>query len=94
MGTEIAKTNPDRELIKQIAMDIGKDTVAYIEVMFPNAIKSCSSTFKLSVRNHIYNTIMAAIDVTDEGEIIARLKGNKKFRREWLAAWKRIRKAA
>lgn len=94
MGAEIAKTNPDRELIKEIAMDIGEDVVAYIEVMYPNAIKACSSTFKLSVRNSVYNEIMAALDVTDEGQIKARLLRRKKTRRGWIAAYRRVRSAA
>lgn len=80
-----------RELVKQIAMDIGKETVAYIEVMYPDAIKATSSTFKLSVRNHIYNQIMAAIEVNDEGEIKARLQDRKKFRRWWTATYRKIR---
>jgi hypothetical protein len=91
MSREIAKPDASRALIREIAMDIGKNVVAYIEVMYPNAIKACSSTFKLSVRNSIYNEIMAAIDVTDEGQIIARLGDRKKFRRQWTAAWRKIR---
>lgn len=80
-----------RELVKAIAMDIGKDVVAYIEVMYPQAIEATSSTFKLSVRNCIHNEIMAAIEVTDEGEIRARLQERKKFRRQWTAAYRKIR---
>ncbi len=87
---------PDKELpdniIKEIAMDIGKATVAYIEVMYPEAIKATSSTFKLSVRNHIYNDIMAAIKVNDEGQIIRRLDERKKFRRQWLKNYRDLRK--
>lgn len=82
-----------KELVKQIAMDIGKETVAYIEVMYPKAIEASSSTFKLSLRNHIFNEIMAAIQVTDEGKIVARLKDRKKFRRWWTAQYRKIRKA-
>jgi hypothetical protein len=81
-----------KELVEAIAMDIGKDTVAYIEVMYPKAIEATSSTFKLSVRNHIYNQIMAAIEVTDEGQIKARLQDRKKFRRWWVTAYRKIRK--
>lgn len=81
------------DLIKQIAMDIGKDTVAYIEVMYPKAIEAASSTFKLSVRNHIFNQIMAAIEVTDEGPVKARLQERKQFRKDWTATYRRIRKA-
>lgn len=82
-----------RDLIKEIAMDIGKDTVAYIEVMYPKAIEATSSTFKLSVRNHIYNQIMAAIEVTDEGQVVARLRDRKKFRREWVGTYRKIRRS-
>jgi hypothetical protein len=81
-----------KELVEAIAMDIGKDTVAYIEVMYPKAIKATSSTFKLSVRNHIYNQIMAAIEVNDEGQIRARLEDRKKFRRWWVAVYRKVRK--
>ena len=77
--------------MKAIAMDIGKETVAYVEVMYPDAIKATSSTFKLSLRNHIYNEIMAAIEVNDEGNVIARLQDRKKFRRWWTAAYRKIR---
>jgi hypothetical protein len=82
---------PSRDVVKQIAMDIGKETVAYIEIMYPDAIKATSSTFRLSVRNHIYNQIMAALETTDEAEILGRLERRKRFRRERRAAWKKIR---
>lgn len=80
-----------RELIKAIAMDIGKEVAAYIEVQYPEAVKATSSTFLLSVRNSIHNQIMAAIEVNDAGEIAVRLERRKKHRREWKAAWKKIR---
>ena len=70
-----------RDLIKEIAMDIGKEVVDYIERMYPQAVASTSSTFKLSLRNCIHNEIMAAIQVNDEVKIIERLEYRKKFRR-------------
>lgn len=70
--------SPDRDLVKLIAMDIGKEVVAYIEYMYPEAIKATSSTFKLSVRNCVHNQIMAALEVNEEGAIIARLADRKK----------------
>ena len=91
MTNELTKPDATRALVKEIAMDIGKEVVHHIEIMYPNAIKVCSSTFKLSVRNCTYNNIMAALDVTDEGQIIARLKANKKFRRKIKAIYKRVR---
>ncbi len=81
-----------KEIIQAIAMDIGKEVVAYIEVMYPEAITATSSTFKLSIRNCIHNQIMAAIEVNDAGQIAARLDTRKKFRREWLAAYRKMRK--
>ena len=80
-----------RDLIKEIAMDIGKDVVAHIENQYPEAVKATSSTFRLSVRNSIYNKIMAALEVTDEREIGEMLARHKTHRREQKAAWKRIR---
>jgi hypothetical protein len=92
MSNDLVPKGPwSRELVKEIAMDIGKETVAYVEVMYPEAIKAASSTFKLSLRNHIYNQIMAAIEVNDEGKIKDRLVDRKKSRREWLATYRKIR---
>lgn len=88
----IQTTEWSEELIKAIAMDIGKEVVAYVEVMYPKAIEATSSTFKLSLRNCIYNQIMAAIKVNDAGQIEARLKDRKAFRRWWVGAYRKIRK--
>lgn len=81
-----------KELVRSIAMDIGKDVVAYIEVMYPKAIEATSSTFKLSVRNHIHNQVMEAIKLRDAESVEAWLAVRKKHRREWLATYRRIRK--
>ena len=83
---------PNRDLVKEIAMDIGKEVVAHIEVMYPQAISATPSTFKLSVRNSIYNEIMAALEVNEEGAIIARLEDRKQFRRRWTAVYRKFRK--
>ena len=71
-------TPQDRDLIKQIAHDIGKDVSFYVETYYPEAVKAASSTFLLSLRNHTYNCIVAAID----SEILAerRLVANEKHR--------------
>lgn len=93
-----------RALLKEIAMDIGKETVAYIHVMYPDAIKETSSTFSLSIRNVVYNEIMAAFQVdetgnivpqfvtTDEhGDVINRLSERNISRRRWVARYRKIR---
>jgi hypothetical protein len=88
---ESEEADAAKALVKEIAMDIGKEVVAYIQVQYPEAVKATSSTFPLSVRNCIYNEIMAAIQVSDEGKIKARLRDRKVFRRRWTAAWRKIR---
>ncbi len=80
-----------RDIVKEIAMDIGKAVVAYVAVQYPEAIKATASTFSLSLRNCIYNEIMAALETIDEDEIRARLEERRKFRRKWTAAWRKIR---
>lgn len=70
------------DVVKQIAMDIGKQVAHHIETMYPNAVKATSSTFLLSVRNCTYNEIMAALEKTEEAAILERLERNKKHRRK------------
>ena len=74
--------DPARALVKGITMDIGKEVVAYVERMYPQAISATSSTFKLSLRNTIYNEIIAALETTDEKKILERLQRRKKERRK------------
>lgn len=82
--------DPDLALIKGVAMDIGKEVVAYVERMYPGAIEHTSSTFRLSLRNCVYNEIMAAMKVTDEKEVLARLVRRKAERRELKALVRKI----
>lgn len=84
--------DPTRALIEAIALDIGKEVVHHIEMMYPKAIAATASTFKLSVRNCVHNEIMAALEVTDEGQIIARLRDRKQFRRKIKAIYTKVRK--
>ena len=83
--------DPDRALVKGIAMDIGKEVVAYVERLYPQAISATPSTFQISLRNCIYNEIIAALAVTDPDEIIKRLALRKAQRRELKAQWASIR---
>ncbi len=79
--------DPARALMKNVALDIGKEVVAYIEWMYPQAVSATSSTFGLSVRNSIANEIVAATDFMvarggDEAAILAWLADRKHHRRE------------
>lgn len=82
----------DRELIKEVAMDIGKEVVAHIETMYPAMFEAVAGTAKLSVRNCVYNQIMAALEVNDAVAIRERLEARRIFRRKMLKAWRDIRK--
>jgi hypothetical protein len=88
---QLATIDNDEMLFKDIAMDIGKEVVAYIEVMYPQAISATSSTFKLSVRNCIYNEIIAAMKITNQDAIKSRLEERSRFRRKWKAQYRDIR---
>lgn len=80
-----------RELVKQIAKDVGEAVVTHIETMYPRAVEATPSTFKVSVRNCVFNEIMAAVDVNDAGRIEARLKHRQASRRKLRAAYCKLR---
>jgi len=77
--------DPATALVRSIAMDIAKEVVAYVERQYPQAVSATSSTFRLSLRNCIYSEIIAALNVTDEAEILARLSRRRKERRRLKA---------
>jgi len=94
MGDNLPALPPQpipRDLVKEIAMDIGKEVAAYIERMYPEAVSATSSTFLLSLRNCTYNQIMAALATTDAESIARRLVERKRRRREQRAMWKAVR---
>lgn len=88
--TDQLTKHDDPDLIKAIAMDIGKQVAHHIETMYPEAVRAASSTFLLSVRNTTHNEIMAAID--SEIDAGKRLVFHDKFRRYIRAQYKKIRK--
>lgn len=78
--TNLTAWNP-RDLLKAVAMDIGKEVAHHIETMYPEAVKAASSTFLLSVRNCVHNEIMAAME--SDMDVLKRLERRKKFRK-WI----------
>lgn len=58
LNDKLEATDEIKELAKLIAMEIGKSTAFHISQMYPEAVQATSSTFLLSVRNHVYNEIM------------------------------------
>lgn len=81
-----------RDVIKEIAMDIGKEVAAHIETMYPEAVEATSKNMLLSVRNCTYNEIMAALETIDEDAIRQRLEERRLFRRKHRAIYRNIRK--
>lgn len=80
-----------RDLLKDLAMDVGKEVAVYIERMYPKAVEATSSTFLLAVRNCIHNEIVATMGLSSVGEIERRLEWRKKDRRQLRAVWKAAR---
>jgi hypothetical protein len=81
-----------RQLISDVAMELGKQMVAYIEVQYPDVYATMNSGCKLSIRNGTHNNLMAALNCRTEEEYRAWIEKNKKFRREWLKTYRAIRK--
>lgn len=103
MNTDVPKTTDvawpeaqiapvSRDVIKLIAMDIGKEVASHIEVMYPAAVAATSPTMLLSLRNCVFNEIMAALGEVDEAAILERLDERKRFRRKHRATYRKIRK--
>ena len=92
-GSAGADPGISRDLIKLIGMEIGKDIVAYVEVMYPEAIKATSSTFKLSLRNSIHNAIVSIADLHDEAAIRKRLADGEAHRKKWVGMYRKMRRA-
>lgn len=81
--TKVIKAeDQSRALSKAIAMDIGKEMVAYLEVMYPKVFAAMNSGCKLSIRNHIHNDIVAALDFKGSKEAhVIRLQERAEWRR-------------
>lgn len=87
----IAKApDPRKALNSAIAMDCGKEMVAYLEVMYPDVFERMNSGCRLSIRNHIHNDIIAALEIQGASNHLERLKERARFRREWLATYRNL----
>lgn len=71
----------DEALVRQIAMDVGKQVVAHIEWAYPDMFKVVAKTAKLSIRNATYNAVMAAVEAADKGRAEQAIEENSKHRR-------------
>lgn len=82
--------DPRKAMNSAIAMDCGKEMVAYLEVMYPDVFERMNSGCRLSIRNHIHNDIIAALEIVGTENHLERLKERARFRREWLATYRNL----
>jgi hypothetical protein len=92
-ATHTEESRWSRELVKLIAKDVGDAVVTHIEIMYPAAFAATPGTFPLSVRNCVFNEIMAAVEVNDVGQIAARLADRRRARRVLKTAYRKMRAA-
>ncbi len=83
-----------KDLIREIAADIGKAVAHHIETMYPDAVTATSKNMLVSVRGSVQNEIMAALGTVDEDAIRARLAERKATRRRSKAFYRSIRDKA
>ena len=88
-----ANIDIDRQLISEVAMDIGKELVAYIERMMPEMWAEMNSGNKLSLRNHVHNDIMSVLKCRTETDYRSWLDRRKRQRRELLKMVRAYREA-
>ena len=77
-----------RELVKEIAMEIGKEVASHIETMYPAAVAATSRSMLLSLRNSVHNDIMAAVDALESGDAVAWIERRRAQRRKSRALWR------
>lgn len=78
-------------LVRQIAMDVGKQVVDHIDGMYPQMFANVSkASASLSIRNTAYNAIMEAVKAANNGEVELMLARHDKHRR----TLRKLRKAA
>ncbi|MBR1230184.1 hypothetical protein JQ600_35405 [Bradyrhizobium sp. AUGA SZCCT0176] len=69
-------------LVRQIAMDVGKQVVDHIEGQYPRMFEHVSqASASLSIRNTAYNAIMEAVKAANNGEVEQMLKRHDEHRR-------------
>ena len=78
-------------LVRQIAMDVGKQVVDHIEHAYPALCEAVAwKSARLSIRNCTHNAIMEAVKAANHGEVEPMLDRHDDHRRTMRA----LRKAA
>ena len=79
-----------KALATAVGMDMGKEMVAYLEVMYPDVFETMNSGCRISIRNHICNDFVSVMEIVGAENHLERLKDRADFRRKWLAAYRNI----
>lgn len=86
-----ARVEFTEELVRQIAMDVGKQVVDHIEHAYPGMCEAVAwKSARLSIRNCTHNAIMEAVRAANEGAVEPMLERHDEHRR----AMRSLRKAA
>lgn len=82
MGNDLKPVSPDEDLVRRIAMEVGKQVVHHIETMYPAMTKAVAwKSARLSIRNCTHNAIMAAVRAADIGQAEQSIDANERHRR-------------
>lgn len=78
-------------LVRQIAMDVGKQVVDHIEHAYPAICDAVAwKSARISIRNCTYNAVMVAVEAANKGEVGQMLDRHDDHRR----TMRKLRKAA
>lgn len=83
MAKDLKPLKPEDDVVRRIAMDVGKQVVEHIEWAHQDMVKGSRSwkSARLSIRNATYNAIMAAVNAADIGRTDQAIECNEAHRR-------------
>lgn len=82
MANEPAIVDFSEALVRQIAMDVGKQVAFHIETQYPAMLDAVAAkSAALSIRNTAYNAIMEAVKAANQGQVEQMLKRHNEHRR-------------
>jgi len=92
MGRELKVLPPTDDIIRRIAMDVGKQVVEHLERVHGDMVRAAPSwkSSRLSIRNCVHNNIMAAVRAADEGRYEEWIAENDEHRRKMRAARRKM----
>lgn len=82
MANEPAVVDFSEALVRQIAMDVGKQVAFHIETQYPAMLDAVAAkSAALSIRNTAYNAIMEAVKAANQGQVEQMLARHDAHRR-------------